>query len=201
MMTHPTLITFTGPSGVGKSTIRRMLAEENPNLFCVLPMVTTRAPKDGDRGEYEYVSLEEFSRLREAGAFVASTRVPGTEERWYAYRFSEMQDACDAGLSPLLVTDQIILDQLKASGIVTLFSVGMLPPGETAEDMIAVLAERLRARMRDTEPEIADRLRNANADIALLQTQSGLFDQVLINDEMQKTVVSLLAAWGNFENR
>ena len=172
MMTHPTLITFTGPSGVGKSTIRRMLAEENPNLFCVLPMVTTRAPKDGDRGEYEYVSLEEFSRLREAGAFVASTRVPGTEERWYAYRFSEMQDACDAGLSPL-------------------------SRGEGRRDF----SLRLRARRRDTEPEIADRLRNANADIALLQTQSGLFDQVLINDEMQKTVVSLLAAWGNFENR
>lgn len=64
------LVTFTGASGVGKTTILKSLLNHFPSS-AVLESVTTRSerPTEFD-GEYRHVSQEEFAKLRERGAFL-----------------------------------------------------------------------------------------------------------------------------------
>lgn len=184
------LITLTGPSGVGKSTIRRELMHRAPDRFSIIPMVTVRGPKAGDDGEYVYVTKEEFDALQKQGAFAGHTRVPGKEDRHYAYRLDDIRTVIDRGLIPLLVTDRSLVLQLK--DIFPLYSIGLLPPGNTLDAMLAILHQRLQERGRDSEEEIADRLQNAKEDISLLQAEKSLFDEVIVNADLSQTVGHLL---------
>jgi guanylate kinase len=57
----PKIITFTGVSAVGKTSIAGKLIEED--LFRMLVSYTTRGPRMGDlEGEYDYLTAEEFCR-------------------------------------------------------------------------------------------------------------------------------------------
>src|SRR3989344_4402482 len=53
------ILALTGPSGVGKSTIRRMLAHTCSTYIEDIAIITTRKPKQGDNGEYIYVTQRE----------------------------------------------------------------------------------------------------------------------------------------------
>lgn len=185
------IITFTGPSGVGKSTLRRILSDMQSDAFTSLAMMTARQPKPGDDGEYQYVSLEGFLQMRDAGIFAAHTRVPGVEERWYAYRMDTIDDALMQDRSPLLITDHLLLSQLRDRfGPDRVYSIGLLPPGDSMEAMLAVLHERLRSRGRETDSDINDRLLNAREDIEYLR--SGSQDHIVINDVLRDTIDLLL---------
>jgi guanylate kinase len=64
------ILSLTGPSGVGKTTLMHNLLKALPN---VKPLVsyTTRAPRPSDEpGEYNYISAEEFDRMTAAGDFL-----------------------------------------------------------------------------------------------------------------------------------
>lgn len=65
------IITLTGASGAGKSTIGEWLRKRfGVNLKPVVS-ITIREPRDDDPlGEYEYVSTEEFDTKRKAGEFI-----------------------------------------------------------------------------------------------------------------------------------
>ncbi len=79
-MTFPKIITFTGASGSGKSTLIKLLG------FSLVTSTTIREPryKDGKLvdlpGEYEHVSLSEFSAIRERGEFVWPKKYGGEVE-------------------------------------------------------------------------------------------------------------------------
>ena len=78
------ILALYGPSGVGKSTVSRLLLSMLPEQVVSAPILTTRGPKPGDEGEYVHVTREEFAALRERGEIVAATEIPSsTEQRWY----------------------------------------------------------------------------------------------------------------------
>ena len=69
------LIIMSGPSGVGKGTVRLELEKEKSlNLFYSVSM-TTRSPRPGERDgvEYYFVSHEEFDKQKNPG----KTKFPG----------------------------------------------------------------------------------------------------------------------------
>lgn len=54
-------LTLTGPPGAGKTAIIRRLMQEYPDLIKPVRSFTTRDPRPSDvKGEYEYVTVEEF---------------------------------------------------------------------------------------------------------------------------------------------
>ncbi len=64
------ILSITGPSGVGKTTLMHNLLQALPNAV-PLASVTTRAARPTDEpGEYEYVSQAEFDARRARGEFL-----------------------------------------------------------------------------------------------------------------------------------
>ena len=101
------ILSITGPSGVGKTTLMH-------NLLGVLPgakpltSVTTRSPRPTDEpGEYEYVSQEEFDAIADAGAFLWQARA-------YINRYGTRKAIIDEALaSPTLYLPALVIDAVK----------------------------------------------------------------------------------------
>nr|VFJ69268.1 MAG: guanylate kinase [Candidatus Kentron sp. FM]VFJ69341.1 MAG: guanylate kinase [Candidatus Kentron sp. FM]VFK17688.1 MAG: guanylate kinase [Candidatus Kentron sp. FM] len=189
------IIALTGPSGIGKTTISRLLAAAVPDSVEIPPILTTRAPKRHDDGEYRYVSAERFRELEQGGALVARTRLPPRREmRWYGYHQEDLKAIRREGRVPVVITERHLLQGFVACyGRASVFSCGLLPPGRDKPAMLAALLARLRARGRDSEESIRARLDNAEGDLAFFTEHPGLFDVMLVNDDVD-AAVSVLAA-------
>lgn len=187
------IIALTGPSGVGKSTISRILSKALFDYVSPVPIVTTREPKDGDDTEYVYVRREEFQSMRDRGEIAACTRIPSTtEDRWYGYRSSDIHAIWSAEKIPIVVTEMHLLQGLaRTFGRRSILSCGLLPPGMSRRAMLSHLLHRLRTRGRDSEQSIADRVRNARSDLDFFDHRKELFDHLLVNDNIDNVVDTL----------
>jgi guanylate kinase len=99
------LVVISGPSGVGKTTILRMLLERLPDL---VPSVsaTTRPPRAGEHDgvDYHFLSPEDFALRREQGAFLECCRVYGRDS-WYGTLVSEVAPRLAGGSWVVLEID------------------------------------------------------------------------------------------------
>ena len=66
------LIVFSGPSGVGKGTVRREIFESSENQFQYSVSMTTRAQRPGevDGVDYFFRTREEFEELIRQGQLI-----------------------------------------------------------------------------------------------------------------------------------
>jgi guanylate kinase len=64
---YPLLLILSGPSGVGKDTVARMVIERRPDSFYFVVTATTRPPRGDERHgvDYMFVSFDEFARMIE----------------------------------------------------------------------------------------------------------------------------------------
>ncbi len=71
------LVTITGPSGVGKTTIMRRLIKVNRSRM-PLKSTTTRKPRSSDvEGEYEYITEKLFRMIERMNRFLWTVNVHG----------------------------------------------------------------------------------------------------------------------------
>lgn len=187
------ILAFTGPSGVGKSTVSTMLATLCSPYLERVPILTTRMPKKGDDGEYAYTSRTAFRALREQGALAATAEIASTtEKRWYGYRRADFEAIWKKGKLPVVVTEMHLLQGLATSfGRRSILSFGLLPPGKSRRAMLSALLFRLRTRGRETEAQICDRLKNAVHDLAFFQDRRDLFDHLIVNEKLEHVIETL----------
>ena len=187
------ILALTGPSGVGKTTVSRILSKGFRDVLESVPIVTTRAPKDGDEGEYVHMTTKEFEKMRAKGAIIAVTHIPSeTEERWYGYRAADIQAIWKAGKLPVVITEMHLLQGLAEHfGRRSILSFGLLPPGRSKRAMLSQLLHRLRTRGRDTEEHIKDRIKNAAKDIAFFTERRDLFDHLVVNEDVNTVIDTL----------
>lgn len=184
------ILALTGPSGVGKTTVSRMLISMFSANVESVPILTTRERKTGDDGEYKYVSTEKFTEYVKNSDMVSFVHLPSSsEERWYGYKRSDIEKIWKKGKLPVVITEMHLLRGLvEHYGRRSLLSFGLLPPGKSRRAMLSALLHRLRERGRDAEEHLKDRLQNATADLAFFRERADLFDKILVNEDLQVVV-------------
>ncbi len=65
-------VIISGPSGVGKGTLVKMLIEKHPKVFAKRVSHTTRAPSEGeiDGWDYNFVDVNKFNIMRDGDQFL-----------------------------------------------------------------------------------------------------------------------------------
>lgn len=187
------ILAFTGPSGVGKSTVSSLLATLCSPYLERVPILTTRKPKKGDDGEYAYTSVAAFDALKKQNALAAATDIPSkTERRCYSYRRADFEEIWKKGKIPVVVTEMHLLQGLALTfGRRSILSFGLLPPGRSRRAMLSILLFRLRTRGRETEAQIRERLKNALRDLAFFKDRRDLFDHLIVNEKLEHVLEKL----------
>jgi Guanylate kinase len=72
-------IVISGPSGVGKGTLYKLLLDRHPSLFATSVSHTTRDPRPGETRDvdYYYITMAEFEKMIEEKAFVENAKFGG----------------------------------------------------------------------------------------------------------------------------
>jgi guanylate kinase len=169
-----TAFVITGPSGVGKGTLIRLLRERVPGLRLSVS-ATTRAPRPGEKDgvDYWFLSDEEFERRVQAGEFVEHAEYSGKR---YGTLRSELGD--DVLLEIELQGARQIRETLPEA--VQIF---IRPPSE--DD----LRDRLVGRGTDTPEQVQARLQVAEQELAAADE----FGHVVVNDRLDRAVEDLVA--------
>jgi len=173
------VIVITGPSGVGKGTLIRLLRERLPELGLSVS-ATTRAPRAGEQQgvDYHFLSDADFDRLIEEGAFLEHAEYAG---RRYGTLRTELERRAAAGEPVLLEIEVQGARQIRES-MPSAVQVFIEPPSPEA------LRERLVGRGTDAPEVVERRLRVAAAELAAKDE----FQHRVVNDRLHDAVEALV---------
>nr|KAJ0185638.1 hypothetical protein LSAT_V11C900466440 [Lactuca sativa] len=169
-------IVISGPSGVGKGTLINMLMKEFPSMFGFSVSHTTRDPREKEENgvHYHFTNRSVMEEEIKAGKFLEFAAVHGN---LYGTSVEAVEVVADAGKRCILDIDVQGARSVRASSLEAIF-VFICPPS------FEELEKRLRERGTETEEQIQKRLRNAKAELEQGKS-SGLFDHVLVNDDLE----------------
>jgi guanylate kinase len=172
------VIVITGPSGVGKGTLIRLLRERLPQLGLSVS-ATTRDPRPGEvQGvDYHFLTDTDFDRLVAEGAFLEHAEYAG---RRYGTLRSELERRAAAGEPVLLEIEVQGARQIRES-MPAAVQVFIEPPSPEA------LRERLVGRGTDA-PEVVERRLRVAADELAAKDE---FQHRVVNDRLHDAVEAL----------
>ncbi len=172
------LFVVSGPSGVGKGTIKKVLLERNPNLIESISC-TTRKPREGEKEgiSYFFKSEQEFDDLVYNHMFL---EYAGVFERRYGTLREFVEEKLETGHDVLLEID--VQGAMQVRGSMEDAVLIMLAPPSLPE-----LVNRLTNRGTETKEQIEKRFAKSKQE--LLKSRS--FDYVVINDTIEKTCVKI----------
>ena len=173
-----TLFVISGPSGVGKSTVLRELAEEVRFGFSVSATTRDPRPDEIDGVHYHFVSRDRFEEMIASGELLEWAEYGGN---LYGTPVASGREATEA--EPVVVLD---IELEGARQVRSLFPDAVLiwlaPPSWEE------LERRLRARADTDVAAIERRLERARRDMALAPA---LFDHVIVNDSLTSAVARI----------
>ena len=175
------LIVLSGPSGVGKGTVRKALFEMPEQEFVYSVSMTTRAPRPGeiDGVDYYFVSREEFERQIAAGNLLEYAEFVGN---YYGTPKDKVEEQLNNGKEVILEIEVNGALQVrdKCKDAVFIF---LVPPTRRA------LYERLKSRGTECEERILARIEKANKEFRLAHQ----YDYIVVNDEIYNAADRIMA--------
>ena len=170
------LIVYSGPSGVGKSTIlHEVLKDESLNLEFSVSM-TTRLPREGevDGKDYFFVSKETFKKAIEDDKFLEHARYV---ENYYGTPRDYVEQERNKGKNVILEIDvqgglQVIE---KCSDCISIF---VMPPS------IDELRNRLSGRGTEREEVVNKRIDQAQREIK----QGSVYKYHVVNNDIETSI-------------
>jgi guanylate kinase len=170
------LIVLSGPSGVGKGTVRKAIFESDANDFQYSVSMTTRNKREGEiEGvDYYFRTREEFEALIEAGEMLEYAEYVGN---YYGTPLSYVQKTLDKGKDVFLEIEVQGAKQVKEKVPDGVF-IFLTPPD------LAELRSRITGRGTDSAEVIDERMRVAREEIEMM----ALYDYAVVNDEVPKAV-------------
>ena len=166
------LIVFSGPSGVGKGTVRQEIFSTPDHKFEYSVSMTTRAQRPGevDGKDYFFRSREEFEELIRNGQMLEYAEYVGN---YYGTPLTYVNETLDKGVDVFLEIEVQGALQVKKKVPDAVF-IFLTPPD------LNELQERLVGRGTDSEEVIAQRIERAREEIALMSE----YDYAIVNDEV-----------------
>lgn len=172
------LYIVAAPSGAGKTTLVKLLLEQDKNIQLSISS-TTRAPRTGEQNgrEYHFTTKEAFLESVGQGHFLEWATVHGN---YYGTSKQWIESALQNGKDVLLEIDWQGAQQVREhfSDAIGIF---ILPPS------LEALENRLKGRGTDSDEIIAGRLKAAQDEMRHV----GEFDYVIINDDLQQALGDL----------
>lgn len=168
------LIVLSGPSGVGKGTVRKELFKQPNTNYEYSISMTTRKPREGevDGVDYFFKTREEFEKLIEEGKLLEYAEFVGN---YYGTPLDYVNETLDAGRDVFLEIEVQGAAQIREKVPEALF-IFLAPPS------LSELEKRLIGRGTETEEIIQKRIETAKEELEMMS----LYDYVVENDEIQK---------------
>lgn len=168
------LIILSGPSGVGKGTIRkRIMKNDRLNLVYSISM-TTRAPRnmEVDGQDYYFVSKEEFQSNIDNNNFLEWAEFVGNR---YGTPKDKVEELRVQGRNVFLEIEingaEQVLSKVKDESVISFF---LMPPS------IKALEKRIRKRKSEPEEIIHERLEKGKKEMTMTRD----YDHIILNDRV-----------------
>ena len=169
------LIVISGPSGVGKGTLCRVLAEADPNLVQTTSL-TTRLPRQGEKDGADYIFVDEnrFNELIKQGAFLEWAKV---HDNYYGTSAAEVEELQRGKYDVIIEIDVQGGAQIRARAA-DVISIFILPPS------MEELWQRLVGRGTDSAEAMQRRFANARSELREVWN----YDYIVVNDDVSRAV-------------
>jgi guanylate kinase len=165
------LIIFSGPSGVGKGTVRDLFIENEALNLAYSISMTTRAPRPGevDGEDYFFVSRETFLKAIENGELLEYAEFVGN---FYGTPIAEVNRLRDQGKNVLLEIEvQGALQVIERAP--DALSIFLVPPN------MEELRRRIEGRRTESAEVVHERLTKAAKEMELVNQ----YRYVICNDD------------------
>lgn len=167
------LIVLSGPSGVGKGTVRKEIFSQPDTAFEYSISATTRLPREGEvHGvDYFFKTRDDFEELIRQEKLLEYAEFVGN---YYGTPVDYVRETLDAGKDVFLEIEVKGARQVREKFPEGLF-IFLMPPSLTE------LKNRIVTRGTETEDLINNRMLSAREEIEMLD----LYDYVVENDQVQ----------------
>lgn len=175
------LIVFSGPSGVGKGTVRKGVFDKLGDKLYFSISMTTRGIREGEKNgvDYYFVSKEQFLEELDRDNLLEYNEYVGN---FYGTPKDIVLEKINQGKDVVLEIDVNGAKQIKEK-MPDCVSIFVAPPSLNA------LKERLVGRNTDSPEVIEKRLKKAETEIRL----AGTYDYIVINDKIEQAVDEVIS--------
>jgi guanylate kinase len=173
------LLIVSSPSGAGKTTLTRLLLQEDKEIHLSVSVTTRpKRPSEVDGIHYHFIDAGRFEEMRERDELLESAKVHGN---YYGTPKAAVEKALAGGHDMLFDIDWQGTLQIYREKRPDIVSVFVLPPSAIE------LKSRLERRAEDSAEVIARRLQNARIEIG----HWAEYDYVLVNSDLNDTFTEL----------
>ena len=168
------LIILSGPSGVGKGTVRKYIVDNFKINFSYSISMTTRKPRDKevDGVDYYFVSDEEFQKNIDEGNFLEWEEFVGNR---YGTPKNKVEELRKAGKNVFLEIEvngaSEVMKKVNDDRVISFF---LMPPS------IQSLEARIRRRKTESEDIIQERLQKGIKEMKMSEN----YDHIILNDDV-----------------
>ena len=166
------MFVLSSPSGVGKTTLTKKLAENNSQLAISISHTTRKPrPNEIDGKDYYFVSSQEFNSLIKKNDFYEYAEI---FDNYYGTNKKTVNELLSKGKDVLFDIDWQGTQQLKKIKDLNIVTIFILPPN------IKILKDRLLNRHRGQEKLIEKRMNKFNEEISHWKE----YNYVVTNDDL-----------------
>ena len=179
------LIILSGPSGVGKGTVRAKFSQDESLNLAYSVSMTSREKRDNETEgvDYFFVSQEEFKKAIKNGELLEWTEFIGN---YYGTPLQYVEKLRDEGKNVLLEIEVEGAKEVQRKCPEAL-SIFLIPPS------MAELERRIRGRKTEPEEIVQQRLAKAEREMNMLSQ----YKYVICNDEVDLAaeLISVIIKW------
>lgn len=176
------LVVISGPSGTGKTTICQELLRRIPGSRWSISATTRPRRSNETKGNnYNFVTPEEFERIREAGEFLETANYLG---HWYGTPAAPVREAAQRG-EFIIMEIEVQGGAQVAHSVPDSIRIFVLPP--TMESLRA----RLEGRQTESREQQERRLAEADGEIGYAR-DSACYQYFVTNDIVERTVDEIM---------